>query len=90
MAFYWRNQININYLEDKMRDLQRVLLILEKYSIRTDYIQKSLIDTYSELSSTRKQQEIIQKKCKHSYVHDGWDSHYNYYKCDKCGYIEER
>lgn len=34
--------------------------------------------------------EKIQKKCKkHNWIDDGHDSHYNYYKCSKCG-TEER
>lgn len=80
----------IESLEKKIRELENVIRVLDKYNLDITEVEELLSRTKSELSLSKERLEKIQKTCSHQFHYDGHDSHYNYYKCDKCEYIEER
>lgn len=76
-------------LEDSYKLLDFYDVIVPENKSRYDYVHsiiKKKIDNWTEYKNLfRKLIEDKRNNCEHKYVYDGHDSHYDYFRCDKCG-----
>ena len=85
----------IDMLEKNICKLKKSLNVLIGYDINFDsekleHVIYALHETINELKVEMNligdEIEKIQRECEHEMVYDGHDSHYDYYRCSKCGF----
>lgn len=86
------NNKNEKTLIDENYCLTKAKVILENHSKNTDDISSIIDSNKSEIKiihekqgDLRNQIKIIRETCEHDWKCNGFDSHYNYYICKKCG-----
>lgn len=85
----------VQKVEEKVKELKTSMNVMESYISFADRGKiNSIIDSYSELVLELKHEvnllrdniESMQRGCDHQMVNVAHDSHYDYYRCSKCGY----
>ena len=85
---------NLNSLYDKRNSINNAVNELKKHGIKCDqYSYDENMDYINEdIKPLKKHWDLIdkylkekQEHCDHDWIYDGRDSHYDYYKCSKCG-----
>lgn len=79
----------------KISELKKVVDVMESYDISydknkirnmIDEKQKRIFELKNEANLSQERIEFAQQICKHDMVNLGHDSHYDYFRCEKCGF----
>lgn len=95
MEHYSQVSNELKTCEKKIEDMKSSMKVMESYISSKDREkigsiiscnQERVFELKSELNMIGDEIERLQSGCEHTWVNTGHDSHYDYYRCSKCGF----